>query len=786
MDIQQIISKELGIRDAQTGAVIRLIDEGNTIPFIARYRKEQTGGLDDDVLRAFEERLKYLRTLQDRKETVLATIEEQGKLTEDLRTRIDAAMTAVEVEDLYRPYRPRRKTRASVAEEKGLRPLAEYILSKAPQCPVLEEAAKYVDPDKEIGSPEAAVQYAQDIIAGDLSDDAGHRAWIRKITEDRGILVTAGKNEENDPKKQVYEMYFDRREPVRSIPGHRILAIDRGEKEKVLSVRIEVPEEEICGRLAEAAGAGRSSVTGPWIAEAAADAYKRLIGPSIEKEVRGSLTEKAQAGAMKVFADNLRQLLMQPPLAGKTVLGWDPGYRNGCKLAVCDETGKILATTVVYPTAPFNRVDQARRVFLDWVRRYHVDVVSIGNGTASRESEKIVADFIRASGLDLHYVITNEAGASVYSASKLAAEELPDLDVEGRSSASIARRIQDPLAELVKIDPRSIGVGQYQHDMDQKKLGETLGAVVEDVVNHVGVDLNTASAPLLQYVSGVSRPVAANIVRFREANGRFRTRRELLKVPRLGPKAYEQCAGFLRIRGGAEPLDMTAVHPESYEAARKVLAFLGVEEADVASGAARDAARAIRVKDPDGSSPDFRALAAAAGTDLYTLKDILKEIEKPGRDPREDIQPPVLRSDVLDLADLRPGMKLKGTVRNIVDFGAFVDIGVHQDGLVHVSELSDRRVNHPLDVVKVGDIVDVTVLSVDEKRQRISLSMRAVPGAKDKGSPRSGRSSAPGRKGGGAVSPGTRGDRSPSSGRRGKKGGGMTAMERAFAKAKKK
>ncbi|MDD6154445.1 MAG: Tex family protein [Eubacteriales bacterium] len=774
MDISRIITKELGIREAQTEAVIKLYDEGNTIPFIARYRKEQTGGLDDDVLRAFEERLKYLRNLQDRKDTVLASIEEQGKLTDELKAKIDEAMTAVEVEDLYRPYRPKRKTRASVAEAKGLRPLAEYILSDGADHSVEEEAGKYVDPEKEVESAEAAIQYAEDIIAGDLSDDADTRAWIRKETEDHGILVTSGKNEDDDPKKQVYEMYFDRREPVRAVPGHRVLAVNRGEAEKVLSVKIELAEEPITQRLAKEAGAGRNQFTDKYIREAAEDAYKRLIAPSIEKEVRGELTDKAQEGAIKVFADNLKQLLMQPPLAGKTVLGWDPGYRNGCKLAVCDETGKILDTTVVYPTEPYNRVDQAKRVFMNWVRKYHVDVISIGNGTASRESEKIVADFIRESGLDLYYVITNEAGASVYSASKLAAEELPDLDVEGRSSASIARRVQDPLAELVKIDPRSIGVGQYQHDMDQKKLGEALGTVVEDAVNHVGVDLNTASAPLLQYVSGVSKPVANNIVKYREENGRFKSRRELLKVSRLGPKAYEQCAGFLRIRGGEEPLDMTAVHPESYEAARNVLRFLGVTEADLISGAARDAAKNVLTAD---TKAQLKELAESAGTDTYTLTDILKEVEKPGRDPREDVQAPILRSDVMDMNDLKPGMKLKGTVRNIVDFGAFVDIGVHQDGLVHISEMSNRRINHPLDLVKVGDIVDVTVLSVDEKRGRISLSMKN--GEPKEQSGRSADSRRDSRKSGGS---GKRQSRSDDR----REARDMTAMERAFAEAKRR
>ncbi|MBQ6622603.1 MAG: RNA-binding transcriptional accessory protein [Mogibacterium sp.] len=780
MDIIRIISQELDIKPWQADAVIGLIDEGNTIPFIARYRKEATGALDDETLRNFEERLKYLRNLEDRKRTVLASIEEQGKLTEELRRQIEEAMTAVAVEDLYRPYKPKRRTRAMIAKEKGLDGLADYLLAhpSAPAEDVSREAEKYFSEEHEVTDAATAVQLAQDILAGDISDNAAYRARIREMTRDHGVIVSkaAGDPEE----KTVYENYYDYREPVAKIPGHRVLALNRGEKEKILTVSLEVPEDRVLGYLAKQVG------TGVWLDPAVADAYRRLIAPSIETEIRNELTEAAQEGAIKVFGSNLEQLLMQPPMQGKTVLGWDPAFRTGCKLAVCDPTGKILETTVIYPTPPQNKVEEARKVLAQLVRKYDIDIISVGNGTASRESERIIADFIRdfrqRGGKKLEYVIVNEAGASVYSASKLATEEYPDLDVGERSSASIARRLQDPLAELVKIDPKAIGVGQYQHDMNQKRLGEALGTVVEDCVNRVGVDLNTASPSLLEYVSGVSKPVAANIVRYRDANGRFRNRRELLKVPKLGPKAFEQCAGFLRIRDGSEPLDATAVHPESYDAARKVLVQLGYTEADLAggvkdlavklagrtggkpSGGAGSGAKQARGKGSQAGkpgaikgfaalaalneekkreereeknrkkalqkpgawkgSPAVPALAKELGIGEYTLKDILTELEKPGRDPREEAAAPILRSDVLELTDLRPGMELKGTVRNIVDFGCFVDIGVHQDGLVHISELSDRYVEHPLDVVKVGDIVTVWVLSVDTDRKKISLSMK--------------------------------------------------------------
>ena len=693
------ITAELGIRPAQTQAVINLIDEGNTIPFIARYRKEATGALDDETLRKFDERLKYLRNLEDRKATVIASIEEQGKLTDELRQKIEEAETAVALEDIYRPYKPKRRTRAMIAREKGLGPLAEYIMDPKADRDVMEIAAEYVDEEKEIPDAKTAAQMAMDIIAGDVSDEADYRTWIRNITTRRGELVSApgaeGKKAAEAGEKTVYDNYFEFSEPVRKIPGHRVLAINRGEKEKVLSVSVSAPRDEILDYLEGKVISRNNPYTYEYITAAIEDAYDRLIAPSIENEVRNELTEAAEAGAIEVFGKNLGQLLMQPPVAGKTVLGWDPAFRTGCKLAVCDATGRILETAVIFPTAPQNKVGEAKKVLDRLCTKHGVDIISVGNGTASRESEKIIAEFIReyekSHGKRLQYVIVNEAGASVYSASKLATEEYPDLDVGERSSASIARRLQDPLAELVKIDPKSIGVGQYQHDMDQKKLTEALGAVVEDCVNRVGVDANTASPSLLGYVSGISKTIAANIVKYRDEHGRFDNRQELMNVPKLGPKAFEQCAGFMRINGGSEPLDASGVHPESYEAARKILAG---------------------------------ADATSAGVGEYTYKDIVAELEKPGRDPREEAQAPILRSDVMELSDLTPGMVLKGTVRNIVDFGAFVDIGVHQDGLVHISELSDKYVKHPLDVVSVGDIVDVRVLSVDETRGKISLSMK--------------------------------------------------------------
>lgn len=726
------IAKDLGIKEWQVTAVIELIDGGSTIPFIARYRKEATGALDDEVLRALDERLKYLRNLDERKATVLSSIEEQGKMTEELRAKIMAAETAASLEDLYRPFKPKRKTRADVAREKGMQGLAEWLLSPKASGDPLAEAARYVDPDKEVDDAETAISLAQDIIAGDISDNADYRAWIRSKTMQRGAVVSglgsAGKEAESKGERTVYENYYDYRESASRIPGHRVLAINRGEKEKVLSVSIEAPSEDILDYLERRAARKVTDACMPYVTAAIEDSYKRLIAPSIATDVRNELTEKAEEGAIKIFASNLEQLLMQPPVQGKTVLGWDPAFRTGCKLAVCDPTGKILDTKVIYPTAPQNRVDEAKKVLTELCDRYGIDIISVGNGTASRESERIIADFIReyekhaapastaagagaGRGRRLQYVIVNEAGASVYSASKLATEEYPDLDVGERSSASIARRLQDPLSELVKIDPKAIGVGQYQHDMNQKRLGEVLGAVVEDCVNRVGVDVNVASPSLLGYVSGISKQVASNIAKYRDEHGRFNCRKDLLKVPKLGPKAYEQCAGFMRITGGDEVLDSTAVHPESYEAARSILRECGYTDEDVSAGRIR------------GIS-SRKELADRLGIGKYTFADIAAELEKPGRDPRSEAAAPVLRSDVMEIEDLTPGMELKGTVRNIVDFGAFVDIGVHQDGLVHISEMSDRFVKHPLDIVKVGDIVNVKVLSVDVKRGKISLSMK--------------------------------------------------------------
>lgn len=719
MDIQKIITEELQIRPEQTQAVIGLIDDGNTIPFIARYRKEVTGGLNDEVLRAFDQRLQYLRNLEDRKAVVRASIEEQGKMTEELSRKLEQAETAVQVEDLYRPYKPKRRTRAMIAREKGVLPLAEYFLSEenTGEADPMAEAAKYISKDKEVADAQQAVQYAEDIIAGDFSDDPEVRKWMRENAEAHGTLVSEAKDKEAE---SPYENYYEYQDPVKKIPSHRVLAINRGEKEKFLKVQVEVPEDGV--ELFEEKRIeklGRPE-TRAYIREALQDGYKRLIQPSVETEIRGELTEKAEDGAIEVFGKNLRQLLMQPPIAGKTVLGWDPAFRTGCKLAVVDPTGKVLDTKVIFPTAPQNRVEEAKRELLRMVKRWHVDVISLGNGTASRESEQIIADFIRESGLPLEYAIVNEAGASVYSASELAAEEFPQFDVGQRSAASMARRLQDPLAELVKIDPRSIGVGQYQHDMNQKKLGNALSTVVEDCVNQVGVDVNTASAALLEYVSGISRTVAKNIVAYREENGRFTNRKQLLKVSKLGPKAFQQSAGFLRIRGGDEVLDMTAVHPESYKPAKELLRQLGFTEDDVRSGKTRQ----LRASGLKEAGVTEQSLAERLGIGLYTLRDILSELEKPGRDPRDEVQKPILRSDVLRMDDLTPGMKLKGTVRNIVDFGAFVDIGVHEDGLVHISEMSDRFISHPLEVVKVGDIVTVWVLSVDLKKQRIALTMK--------------------------------------------------------------
>ena len=756
MDIINVITKEQNLRREQAQAVIRLIDEGNTIPFIARYRKEQHGNMSDEQLRAFDERLRYLRALDERRKTILSAIEAQGKLTPELRKEIGEAMTATALEDLYRPLRPKRRTRAMIAKEKGLQPLADYLLLEKTELYPQQEAQRYVNKEDGIPDADTALHMAMDILSEMLSDDAKERAWIREKTLREGRLVTektgkSGKatqqNEKLAQREAVYEMYYEYSEPLSRIPGHRILAVNRGEKEKFLSVRIEAPQEEIVQHLYRRLNLRKTASgdvfrenekTAPYLQAVAADAYKRLIAPSIETELRGVLTQKAEDGAMTVFASNLRQLLMQAPVEGKVVLGWDPAFRTGCKLAVVDRTGKVLATRVIFPTAPQNKVKEAKEELNTLCRRYGVDVISCGNGTASRESEQVIADFIKESGLPLKYAIVNEAGASVYSASELATEEFPQFDVGQRSAASIARRLQDPLAELVKIDPKAIGVGQYQHDMNQTKLGETLHAVVEDCVNQVGVNVNTASAALLSYISGINKTTAKNIVAYREANGRFRSRRELLKVPKLGPKAFEQCAGFLRITGGSEPLDMTAVHPESYDAARIILKELGYTPQDIAGGrTGKLRERVASMKVTAGGMRGGAAGSGAAGngrlslqqlsrdTGLgeYTLQDVLSELAQPGRDPRLDVQGPVLRQDVLSLEDLQPGMELRGTVRNVVDFGAFVDIGVHQDGLVHISKLSDHFVKHPLDVVHVGDIVDVQVLDVDRRKGRISLRL---------------------------------------------------------------
>jgi len=799
MDIIQKIKEELQVEKWQVEAAVKLIDEGNTIPFISRYRKEVTGSLNDEQLRNLDERLTYLRSLEDKKEQVLKSIEEQGKLTDELKEKILAAQTLVVVEDLYRPYRPKRKTRASIAKEKGLEPLAEYILRQEATEPLLNEAAKYVSEEKEVKTPEEALQGAQDIIAEMISDDADHRLYIRNITVEEGIVTGTAKDEKA---QSVYEMYYNFEEPVKKIAGHRVLALNRGEAEKVLTVKVNAPEERILRYLEKKLITKENEYTTPVICAAVEDSYDRLIAPAIEREIRNDLTEKAEDGAINVFGKNLEQLLLQPPIAGKVVLGWDPAFRTGCKLAVVDATGKVLDTKVIYPTAPQNKVEESKTELKKLIKKYNVDLISVGNGTASRESEQVIVELLKELDRPVQYVIVNEAGASVYSASKLATEEFPNFDVGQRSAASIARRLQDPLAELVKIDPKSIGVGQYQHDMNQKKLSDALSGVVEDSVNKVGVDLNTASASLLEYVSGINKTIAKNIVDYRENNGRFVNRKQLLKVPKLGPKAYEQCAGFLRIPDGKNPLDATSVHPESYEAAEQLMEKLGLTMEDIkeaqkqaaakkASGRS-SAAQADGQKNGNGTvnAPKKReeqkgkavrvhntntamgkALAAAMGGVTFdnsaqtsakqtapvaknavndakdmsglekriknkkllaeelgigeiTLTDILKELEKPGRDPRDDMPKPILRSDVLDMKDLKPGMILKGTVRNVIDFGVFVDIGVHQDGLVHISQITDRYIKHPLEAVSVGDIVDVQVLTVDMAKKRIGLTMK--------------------------------------------------------------
>lgn len=799
MDIVLKLKEELKVEKWQAEAAVKLIDEGNTIPFISRYRKEATGSLNDEQLRNLYERLNYLRNLEEKKEQVIGSIEEQGKMTEELREKLLAAETLVVVEDLYRPYRPKRKTRAGVAKEKGLQPLADFILQQDAKEPVEKEAEKYVDTEKEVADAKAALHGAMDIIAESISDEADYRLYIRNITMEEGMLVSTAKDEKAE---SVYEMYYAYEEPLKKAAGHRVLALNRGENEKLLTVKISAPRERALQYLAKKTITSENEYTAPVLREVIADAYDRLIAPAIEREIRNDLTEKAEDGAISVFGKNLEQLLMQPPIAGKVVLGWDPAFRTGCKLAIVDETGKVLDTKVIFPTAPQNKVEESKKELKRLISKYHVSLISVGNGTASRESEQVIVELIKELDTQVQYVIVNEAGASVYSASKLATEEFPNFDVGQRSAASIARRLQDPLAELVKIDPKSIGVGQYQHDMNQKKLSEALSGVVEDCVNKVGVDLNTASASLLEYISGISKVIAKNIVEYREANGRFESRKELLKVAKLGPKAFEQCAGFLRILDGGNPLDATSVHPESYEAAGKLLEKMGLTMEDVRkaqkeaakqTGAVKAASKETEAPKKDrrakqqkvvirntntamgkalaaamdgmvledsdgkgrkqtaarqtaGSRADAAGMSSAAGASAIsalerkitdkkklaeelgigeiTLTDILKELEKPSRDPRENMPAPILRSDVLDMKDLKPGMILKGTVRNVIDFGVFVDIGVHQDGLVHISQITDRFIKHPLEAVSVGDIVDVQVISVDAAKKRIALTMR--------------------------------------------------------------
>ena len=712
MDIIKTLQQELNIRYSQAEAAVKLIDEGNTIPFIARYRKEATGSLNDEVLRALDERLRYLRNLEEKKEQVIGTIREQGKLTEELERQIREAATMVAVDDLYRPYRPKRRTRAMIAREKGLEPLAERIAAQELGRPALEEAADFVSEEKGVADAAEALAGAMDILAEQISDNAVYRTYIRRITTDQGQLQAAAKDA---AKPSVYETYYQYQEPVRKCAGHRVLALNRGEAEKYLTVKVLAPEESILKYLDKQIVTKENPFTAPVLREAAEDSYRRLIAPAIEREIHSSLTEKAESGAIRVFGKNLEQLLMQPPIAGQTVLGWDPAFRTGCKLAVVDATGKVLDTVVIFPTAPQNKVEESKKILKELIRKYRITLISVGNGTASRESEQIIVELLKEIREPVKYVIVNEAGASVYSASKLAAEEFPKFDVGQRSAVSIARRLQDPLAELVKIDPRSIGVGQYQHDMNQKNLSETLGGVVEDCVNKVGVDLNTASASLLEYVSGISKTVARNIVAYREENGAFTDRKQLLKVPKLGPKAFEQCAGFMRIQGGANPLDGTSVHPESYGAAENLLHRLGFQPEEVAGGGLKGLGKKIG---------DYGKMAEELGVGEITLRDIVAELEKPGRDPREEMPRPILRTDVMEMKDLKPGMVLKGTVRNVIDFGAFVDIGVHQDGLVHISQMTERYIKHPLEAVSVGDVVEVKVLSVDLEKKRISLTMK--------------------------------------------------------------
>ena len=712
MDIIQKLTEELQVKKWQVEAAVKLIDEGNTIPFISRYRKEATGALNDEQLRDLGERLTYLRNLEDKKAQVISSIEEQGKLTEELKAAIEAAQTQVAVDDLYRPYRPKRRTRATMAKEKGLEGLANIILLQMTTTPLETEAESYLSEEKGVATVQEVIAGAMDIIAESISDEADYRTWIRNKTLKEGEITSEAKDEKE---QSVYETYYHFSQPISKMAGHRTLALNRGEAEKVLTVKIVAPESEILSYLESRVITRDNPITSPTLEEVVKDSYSRLIAPAIEREIRNLLTEQAEEGAIRVFGKNLEQLLMQPPIAGQTVLGWDPAFRTGCKLAVVDPTGKVLDTVVIYPTAPQNKVKEAKATLKKLIEKYHITLISLGNGTASRESEQVIVELLKEIPEKVQYVIVSESGASVYSASKLATEEFPNFDVGQRSAASIARRLQDPLAELVKIDPKAIGVGQYQHDMNQKRLSEALGGVVEDSVNKVGVDLNTASAPLLEYISGITKTLAKNIVTYREANGRFADRRQLLKVPKLGPKAYEQCAGFLRIMNGDNPLDTTSVHPESYEAAMKLLTSLGYSAEDIIGGGLKGISKKVR---------EPKKTAEELGVGELTLKDIVQELEKPARDPRDEMPRPVLRSDVLDMKDLTPGMVLKGTVRNIMDFGAFVDIGVHQDGLVHVSEMSERFIKHPLDVVKVGDVVDVKVLAVDVAKKRISLSMK--------------------------------------------------------------
>lgn len=714
MDIIKTLTSELQVEKWQVEAAVKLIDEGNTIPFISRYRKEMTGSLNDEVLRNLNERLGYLRGLEDKKQQVLKSIEDQGALTEELRKQIEKAETMVLVDDLYRPFRPKRRTRAIIAKEKGLEPLAGIIIGGLADRPIEDIAKQYIDDEKEVSSVEEAIDGALDIIAEMISDNADYRTRIRELTMKEGTITSTAKD---DKKESVYEMYYEFEEALTKIQGHRILAINRGESEKFITVKVTAPQDKILDYLVKKSIVKSNKYTDELIEKAVKDSYDRLIAPSIEREIRNTLTERAEDGAIKVFGKNLKQLLMQPPIAGKVVLGWDPAFRTGCKLAVVDPTGKVLDTVVVYPTAPTSekKIREAKDTVEALIDKYGIDLISVGNGTASRESELVIVDMLKEVKRNVQYIIVNEAGASVYSASKLATEEFPNFDVGQRSAASIARRLQDPLAELVKIDPKSIGVGQYQHDMNQKKLGEALTGVVESCVNSVGVDLNTASASLLEYVSGISKAIAKNIVTYREENGRFTNRKQLLKVTKLGPKAFEQCAGFMRIKDGENPLDYTGVHPESYEAATALLKELGMDIDNIGKEGIKDLRKNIK---------DYPKMAEKLGIGEITLKDIVKELEKPGRDPRDEMPKPILRTDVLEMKDLKEGMILKGTVRNVIDFGAFVDIGVHQDGLVHISQMTERYINHPLDVVSVGDVIDVKVLSVDINKGRIQLSMK--------------------------------------------------------------